>query len=97
MNQDKIDKAVLEIYRRLYKEATPSADFDKLMESGEVKEEGFFNNYELSLDRQSEIINEVLNKFKIRKTIMRNGIRNGILLGASPKSSFEKPDVRPKE
>ena len=62
MNADKI---VIEIYRRMYKEAEPSADFDKLVESGETGKSDWYEKYYLDNKRQDEIIDEVCDRYKV--------------------------------
>ena len=86
-DQRLFDEVVMPIYRRLYKEATPSADFDKLVESGEAKKERFFMNYALGMDRQYEIIKEVINEHKKRLRINKrtaDRIRTTVMFGCSP-------------
>jgi hypothetical protein len=81
------DEIALEIYAKMYREATPSADIHKIMESGEGKKQGWFDNYYLSLERQVEIINEFMEKYKIVKW-KRYKWHSEILLGASPSSTL---------
>ena len=40
MKQEKIDKILNEIYVRLYKESTPTADFNELVENATINEFG---------------------------------------------------------
>jgi len=79
-----------EIYRELYKEAEPSADFDKLVESGEVGKRDWFMNYYLPMRRQGEIFDAVVKKYKCNKH-EKNKISMEIWLGAAP--SGVKKDV----
>ena len=79
---------MLEIYRALYKEASPSVDIDELIKSGETKKEGFFNNYYLENSRQEEIIGGILKPKKIQK-YYKDLIRRSIMLGAAP-TGFKK-------
>ena len=89
--QEKINNAFLECYRRLYREATPSADFDELMENAELNEMGQkvipYLEYEIEHERLEEIIKEVSKEFKFKKYIA-DGFRIGILMGCSPKSKY---------
>jgi hypothetical protein len=87
MNQKKIDKVLLDIYQELYKNAEPSADFSKMMETGEVTEEKFFLKYYLDDDSQMKIINEVLKKHKITDEYYKRKFLQSIILGSSPTSS----------
>ena len=75
---------VMEIYERMFKEATPSADIWQIIKSGEGKKEGFFNKYYLEQDRQNEIIKEVIAKHKIRRGHRQTRIEVSVLLGSSP-------------
>ncbi len=83
MKANKIDEIMLEIYRALYKEATPSVDIDELIKSGEIKKEGFFNNYYLEDSRQEKIIEAVLKTKKVSK-YYKDLITRSVILGASP-------------
>jgi hypothetical protein len=83
MNQKKIDKVLLDIYQELYKNAEPSADFKKLIETGETKKDSFFLNYYLEDNKQIEIINQVLKKHRVPKYYMQR-FHQTIQLGCSP-------------
>jgi hypothetical protein len=80
------ENAVLPIYRRMYKEATPSADFDTLMKNGKTKEPGWFMKYQLSMDRQITIIGEVCSGIHATKREFVK-IQTTVILGCSPSSS----------
>jgi hypothetical protein len=88
-NNKKIDKIILNIYNELYKKSTPSADFNKLIETGEAKKELFFRNYYLDDKVQNEIIEKELSKHKIPKW-KKEAIKRTVLLGASPSSVKNK-------
>lgn len=77
------EKCVLPIYRQMYKEAEPSADFDKLIDEGVVGKHNWFMDYYLDTDRQEEIIDEHCKKRKLSKR-EREKIKFNILLGCSP-------------
>lgn len=80
-----LDKICMEIYRKMYKEATPSADLDELIKKGVTKKERWFMKYYLDEKRQQEIIDEICKKYKCNK-LEKNKIENTIWLGASPTS-----------
>jgi hypothetical protein len=80
----KDEKILIEIYQKMYEEATPSADFDKLMKSGEAKKEGWFLNYSLEQERQEEILDEAMKKYKVPKW-KRKQFSVTVNLGCSPK------------
>jgi hypothetical protein len=84
---------IWDIYRELYKEATPSADFDKLVEDAPINKRGEkdigFRNYEISESVYNKILNKHLKGHRITK-LKQQMIKNTILLGCSPK--FKKED-----
>lgn len=90
MSEDQIGKAVMECYRRMFKEADPSGDIDEIIKSGEGKQKDFFMNYYLHQDRQDEIIEEVCKDLKIRN-IYRTKVFNSVILGSAP-TGFSKPE-----
>jgi hypothetical protein len=84
----KEQQIVWDIYRELYKEATPKADFDKLVEEAPTNSEGQkdiqFMDYEIS----ERVFNEILDKhLKVRRLtkLKQQMIRNTVTLGCSPK------------
>lgn len=79
----------LDIYRQLYKEATPSADFDELMRTGVTKQKDFFMHYYLDDDRQAVIIREHCEKHKLNR-LQRSQVDGQIWLGCSPRGT--KPE-----
>jgi hypothetical protein len=85
---EKETKIMFDIYRQMYKEATPSADFDVLMEESPINEKGQkvidFLSYSLAQNRQDEIIEEHLKGRRLTK-IKKQMIRNSTILGCSPK------------
>ena len=86
MKINKLEKILIDCYRKVYSESTPPADFDKMMESGETRVDGFFMNYTLSDERQNEIIAEAIKANKLKDWDAKWLTRN-YLLGCSPKSA----------
>lgn len=84
-SDNKIFNICLDILRQMYNEATPSADLDKLIESGETKKEGWFENYTLSMKRQQEILDEHCKKNKCNK-YEKDIISASVILGGAPYS-----------
>ena len=82
-----------DIYRQLYKEAEPSADFDELIKSEEVSKENWFMNYFLEEDREVEIIESLLKKHKCTP-VERKKIRMEVYLGCAPSSVKNKKEVK---
>lgn len=78
---------VFDIYRELYINSEPSADFDQLVESAEIMEDGrkniHYENYEIDGELMDEIVERHLkeNKLKDRE---RQAVKFEIYLGASP-------------
>jgi len=85
---DKLWKYCLEIYRQMYKEASPSADFDELLKSGTCKNHSWFMGYYMPSKRQSEILEEVCTKHKCSQ-LERQRIKNEVYLGSAPNSCRE--------
>ncbi len=85
----KEELALLECYRRLFKQATPSADFDLLCENATLDEQGRkiipFLDYELEDGKFKQIISEVIKEYKIKPS-RKKAFELTILLGCSPKT-----------
>lgn len=90
----KIEEALKECYRRLYKASTPSADFDELFENAETDENGYkvidFMAYEIEEEKMEQIISDVIKEYKVKPQFKARLFRNTILLGASPKTKRVK-------
>lgn len=89
----KEEKIIWDIYRELYKEAIPSADFDKLVEEASTNSRGQkdigFMNYEIAQNTFNEILDKQLKGHRITK-LKQGMIRNTVLLGCSPKFKKEE-------
>ena len=75
----------LEIYKQLYKESEPSADFDDLMRRGITQKDNWFMDYYLPEERIKEIIDYWCKKHKCNRR-ERELIEFEIWLGCSPSS-----------
>jgi len=75
----------LEIYRKMYKEAEPKADFDKLRRSKITSKPQWFMKYYLSMEKQDNIIAKILKKHKVDESGRRK-VRQEIMMGCSPNS-----------
>ena len=86
---NKEELALLECYRRLFKQATPSADFDLLCENATLDEQGRkiipFLDYELEDGKFKQTLSEVIKEYKI-KPLRKKAFEITILLGCSPKT-----------
>jgi hypothetical protein len=87
--KNKIDKIILDVYREMYALASPSADIDEIIKSGEGKEDRFFNKYYLDIDTQISIIDGVCKKAKLNGHNKRI-VHMSVSLGAAPNSNKEK-------
>ena len=90
MKKSKEGEIMLNIYRKMFKEAEPSADIDKLIESGETQENDFFMKYYLKDRDQDRIIHEELQKHKRLPKWKKDRIKRSLYLGAVPCSNFER-------
>jgi len=88
LNEKNSKDIVFEVYRKMYKEATPKADFDKLFESRKTAKPNWFMKHYLNEDRQQEILNEVGKKYKLSKRD-RHKLSVEINLGSAPVGSKE--------
>jgi hypothetical protein len=84
----KEEKIIWDIYIGLYKESTPSADFNKLVEEAPIDSSGrkyiAFMDYEIEESNFEKILDSHLKGRRITKLKQRM-IRNTILMGCSPK------------
>lgn len=86
--KEKAGRAIWEVLKRMYKEAEPSADLEKIAKSGEGRMKNFFCAYLLPSERGREIIDEVCEEFKI-KGFYKKQVEITVCLGSSPTSSRE--------
>lgn len=95
MNSKKTDNEIIvEIYRRMYREAEPPADFDKMITSKEVRVPGWFSNYFLPDERQVEIINGVLEENNIKRKSDQRAFKISVLLGCAPSGIKKKEALK---
>lgn len=92
MSIKKLSKAFKEAYIRLYKESTPSADFDELVKNAKINESGErvidYNSYTISKDSFESIINNVAKEFKLRG-MYKKSFYFEMYLGAAPRIENE--------
>lgn len=86
--KNKLQEIILNIYRELYENASPKANFDELLENAELNELGQkiipFNNYAISEDKMQEIVEKHLNSKRLNK-MEKKMISVQVYLGVSPK------------
>lgn len=89
--EKKIEAAMMECYRRLFKESTPSGDFDHLVETAIINDRGQkeipFMDYELEESKWDPIFKEIYKEYKI-PTHLRPSFKTSIILGCSPKTKI---------
>ena len=80
---------IYEIYRRLYANATPKGDFDELVKNATVNKLGEkeipFMDYEIEEKVMKNIIEKVLDEYKVKPKYKRKLFSQTIYLGCSPK------------
>ena len=83
---------VFDIYRELYENSEPKADFDILVENAEIMSDGRkyipYNDYEIDGDLMDEIINKHMIRNRLNK-LDKQAIRIEILLECSQKTKFK--------
>lgn len=82
----KLDKTIWNIYRELYKNSTPSADFDKLVEEAPINEDGEreidFMSYEIDQSVYDNIVEKHINGLGNWDKL---AVKVNVDLGCSPK------------
>ena len=91
LSKKDLKEITYDIYRDLFDEAKPSADFDELVESGKLKKDSdypddYFKLYYLDGDRQEEILQKHLDKHGLELNDARK-VRHEVVLGCSPTAS----------
>ena len=91
--QTKLYNLVMDCYRELYKEATPSADFDELVKNAPINDEGQkmidFDAYEIDFDKNHEIVEKYIKKMRLTKYEER-GFRLEMFLGCAPRTKMRE-------
>lgn len=81
---------VFDVYRELYKKATPSADFDELWANAEINDDGqrviHYMDYYLDKDEYNAIVDKYVKRFKRRGEAFTNGLKFEAYLGCGPTS-----------
>lgn len=83
-SNEKLIDICMDIYRDMYRQSIPPADFDKLISDGITKNKMWFMDYILSMDKCEEIINHHCKKHKLTK-YEKKLISVEVYLGCSPK------------
>lgn len=81
---------ILHCYRQLFANATPPANFDKLLEDATINENGQkeipFMDYEIDGELMDSIIDDTMATYKIKTKVTQQQFKTTIYLGCSPKS-----------
>lgn len=89
----KEDQAIYKCYVELFKNSTPSGDFDFLVENASLNKWGQkeidFMSYEIDEEEYKKIVESTIKEFKIPGW-KKQRFRNTIALGCSPKFSKKK-------
>jgi hypothetical protein len=90
--EQKLFNAAMDCYRELYKEATPSADFDELVANAPINERGQkvvdYNAYRLDKFKYEDIVEKHIKKNKL-KGHEAKGFRIEMYLGCGPSSKID--------
>jgi hypothetical protein len=90
--EQKLFDAAMDCYRELYKESTPSADFDELVANATINEQGQkiidYNAYRLDRIKYEEIVESHIKKNKF-KSYEAKGFRIEMYLGCGPSSKID--------
>lgn len=92
----KLENIIFEIYREMYFQSEPPADFDKLVAEAALNEEGKkiipYMSHEIDKDIYDKILQDTFDKHKL-KAAHRIKISINVSLGVSPKfkqKNYEK-------
>lgn len=93
MKLKKIEQLIWDIYRDLYKNSTPSVNFDELVENATLNERGEkvipFMDYYIDQDKMDEIVESHLKRKRLSEWEIK-GIKFQVYLGCSPTSNRTK-------
>lgn len=91
--QTKLYNLVMDCYRELYRESTPSADFDELVKNAPINDDGQkmidYNAYELDFDKYGEIVEKYIKKGKLSYFEVK-GFRFEMALGSGPRTKLRE-------
>jgi len=91
--QTKLYNLIMDCYRELYKESTPSADFDELVKNAPINDEGQkmidFNAYEIDFGKNHEIVEKYIKKGKLTY-LEERGFKIEMFLGCAPRTKMRE-------
>ena len=92
ISKKKLEEATLECCIRLYEASVPSVDFNHLVKNAKINERGEkeipFEDYIMDFDVSMEIINEIIEEYKIDKGY-EHTFKVKIYQGCSPKYNLK--------
>jgi hypothetical protein len=87
--EKQLAKIVMDCYREMFKQSTPSADFDELLDKAELNEFGQkvidFMSYEIEEDKFEEILTSTIKRNKLVEYEAKR-VSVNVYLGCSPKT-----------
>lgn len=92
MKDEQLYDIYLNIYREAFSKATPKANFDEMLKTGEAKQKDFFMRYYLSIEEIDKVVDGHIRKNKL-SIINAEKIRTEVYLGCLPngcKRTWEK-------
>lgn len=81
--EKQLSDIVMKIYKALYAEATPKANFVELYAKGVTNKQDWFNDYYLDIERQKEIIENFCKAYHLSR-MERAKVMTTVMLGCSP-------------
>lgn len=86
---EKLKDLLMDTYRELYANSTPSVDFDMLVESAEIGEDGLkhipYQDYYIDDDKYKEIVKRNMAKMRMSKS-EKDDFKMAAYLGCGPSS-----------
>jgi len=83
-SKEKLWDVCMDVYRDMYKQSTPKADFDHLIEIGTTKQPIWFMKYELGMEESEAILNHHCKSNKLTKH-ETSLVSREVYLGCAPK------------
>jgi len=88
-----LERIILEIYTKMYKETVPVLDFDEAVSSGLTSKPNWFMDYYLGMDRQKEIFDVVVKKHGCSRYEIKK-LDSAVWLGCSPSGIKKGSDIK---
>lgn len=86
--EERNNKLIMECYTEMYAVSTPPVNFQELMDNAVINDRGqkeiLFMNHEIEYEEYNNIIERLINKYKLN-TLEKRQFKTTIALGCSPK------------